>query len=229
MTIYLYIKQCTHCGLKYFGKTTNENPYYLGSGKYWLRHLKLHGRKNIINIEIYTFDNENEAKAFALMFSEYNCIVESKLWANIIIENAVDGAPTGHKGHIFTFEQKQKMSDSGKNKWKKENIRNSIIEAQKKAANTPERLQKSSEIAKKQWNEDRRKKQSEIMTGRKSHTKGKKLGKRPHTSSKISNATKGKPKIRISRISDKKEMSVNYYTRWLKSIDQDILANNPSK
>ena len=228
MAIHLYVKKCSHCELKYFGKTT-KNPYsYKGSGKYWLRHLKSHNVKPE-TLEIYTFDNENEAKAFALMFSEYNCIVESKLWANIIIENAVDGAPTGHKGHIFTFEQKQKMSDSGKNKWKKENIRNSIIEAQKKAANTPERLQKSSEIAKKQWNEDRRKKQSEIMTGRKSHTKGKKLGKRPHTSSKISNATKGKPKIRISRISDKKEMSVNYYTRWLKSIDQDILANNPSK
>ena len=108
MTIYLYIKQCTHCELKYFGKTT-KNPYsYKGSGKYWLRHLKSHGVKPE-TLEIYTFDNENEAKTFALMFSEYNCIVESKLWANLKPENALDGFTPGVK---HSFETKEKISKS---------------------------------------------------------------------------------------------------------------------
>ena len=108
MTIYLYIKQCTHCELKYFGKTT-KNPYsYKGSGKYWLRHLKSHGVKPE-TLEIYTFDNENEPKTFALMFSEYNCIVESKLWANLKPENALDGFTPGVK---HSFETKEKISKS---------------------------------------------------------------------------------------------------------------------
>lgn len=37
----LYIKQCPHCNLKYFGKTHYENiERYFGSGKRWLNHLK---------------------------------------------------------------------------------------------------------------------------------------------------------------------------------------------
>jgi len=39
----LYIKQCPHCGLKYFGKTKSENiEKYPGSGTYWSNHLKKH-------------------------------------------------------------------------------------------------------------------------------------------------------------------------------------------
>ena len=41
MTIYLYHKHCSHCGLKYFGRTIRPNPYkYLGSGRKWKAHIK---------------------------------------------------------------------------------------------------------------------------------------------------------------------------------------------
>ena len=40
---YLYIKQHSITGKLYLGKTTKQNLIkYTGSGKYWLRHLKVH-------------------------------------------------------------------------------------------------------------------------------------------------------------------------------------------
>jgi hypothetical protein len=45
---YLYIKQHSITGLKYFGKTTKSNPYkYNGSGKYWIRHINKNGKEHI--------------------------------------------------------------------------------------------------------------------------------------------------------------------------------------
>ena len=92
MTIYLYIKQCTHCQLKYFGYTKKMNPYeYPGSGKIWKRHIRKH-KVNPITLEVFKFQDQKEATAFSLRFSEYNCIVESPLWANLMAENAITGA-----------------------------------------------------------------------------------------------------------------------------------------
>lgn len=89
--IHLYVKQCAHCGLKYFGKTT-RNPYeYLGSGKYWMRHYKLHGTLNIKTIEVISFTEQEKATKFALSFSKKNNIIESSDWANLKFENALDG------------------------------------------------------------------------------------------------------------------------------------------
>ena len=43
MTIYLYVKQHSVTGLKYFGRTECKNPFrYKGSGSYWKKHLKKH-------------------------------------------------------------------------------------------------------------------------------------------------------------------------------------------
>jgi len=44
MTIYLYVKTHNKTGLKYLGKTTNQDPHaYHGSGADWKTHLKEHG------------------------------------------------------------------------------------------------------------------------------------------------------------------------------------------
>lgn len=40
--IHLYIKTHNTTGLKYFGKTTKDPYKYLGSGKHWRAHLKIH-------------------------------------------------------------------------------------------------------------------------------------------------------------------------------------------
>jgi len=48
---YLYIKKHSITGLKYFGKTTESDPYkYLGSGTYWKKHYKKHGKEFIETI-----------------------------------------------------------------------------------------------------------------------------------------------------------------------------------
>jgi hypothetical protein len=40
---YLMVKTHNQTSLKYFCKTVKNNPLtYLGSGKYWTRHLKAH-------------------------------------------------------------------------------------------------------------------------------------------------------------------------------------------
>lgn len=99
--IYLYIKQHSLTGLKYFGKTTRKDPFkYEGSGIKWSNHINKHGKEHIQTLEIWGFDNQDLCTEFALKFSKDNNIVEEKIngkktWANLIDENGVDGFPTG--------------------------------------------------------------------------------------------------------------------------------------
>ena len=105
---YLYIKQHKITGLKYFGKTTKIDPVvYKGSGTYWLRHIKTHGRSHVITLWYKLFTNEKELTEYALKFSIENNIVESKEWANLTTELGIDGLP---KGHVFTEQQRKNMS-----------------------------------------------------------------------------------------------------------------------
>lgn len=94
MAIYLYIKQCDHCGLKYFGRTIKSDPYkYEGSGVKWKRHLKKH-KSQQTTLELFQFENQQDATEFALDFSIKNNIVESKDWANMIPETALSSDTT---------------------------------------------------------------------------------------------------------------------------------------
>ena len=110
MTIYLYEKHCTHCGLKYFGKCTSRHPSkYTGSGKYWKRHINLYGKDNIVTDKIWEFDSQEQASNFAIKYSAQNNIVESKLYANLIEENGLDGRPIGS---CYSQESYDKISKS---------------------------------------------------------------------------------------------------------------------
>jgi hypothetical protein len=92
MTVYLYVKQHSVTGLKYFGKTTRADPHsYLGSGIYWKRHIKQHGVGHVVTTELWSFDDTEECQQFALEFSNNHNIVESTEWANLVAENGVDG------------------------------------------------------------------------------------------------------------------------------------------
>lgn len=87
----LYIKQCPHCGLKYFGKTVVEDiKGYTGSGILWTRHLKKHGvtPAHLWNSDWY---HDQSISRFALKFSRINKIVESQNWANLAEENGLNG------------------------------------------------------------------------------------------------------------------------------------------
>jgi hypothetical protein len=90
---YLYIKQHSITRLKYFGKTTKQDPYkYLGSGKYWRKHIKKYGAEFVKTLwvsDLYT--DKTLIREIALHFSYENNIVESNEWANLIYENGLDG------------------------------------------------------------------------------------------------------------------------------------------
>jgi len=87
----LYIKQCPHCGLKYFGKSTREDvENYRGSGTRWNRHLKYH---QVEPVHLWNSDwyRDTSISRFALKFSSLNKIVSSEIWANLKEENGLDG------------------------------------------------------------------------------------------------------------------------------------------
>lgn len=96
MITYLYHKRHVRTGLNYFGKTTRDPYKYNGSGIYWKKHLKKHGIE-VETVEVWAFADINECKNFAIEFSIKHHIVESKDWANFVIENGVDGQSPGFK------------------------------------------------------------------------------------------------------------------------------------
>lgn len=110
MNIYLYIKRHKTTGLKYFGKTV-RNPFtYKGSGVRWLRHCRKHGIEHIVTDTVWTFNNIEEAKRFAVDFSTTNNIVQSDEWANLIVEQ-LEG---GDASHTNAYKQGMKRRPSRK-------------------------------------------------------------------------------------------------------------------
>ena len=94
--IYLYLKQHKITGLKYFGRTTSKNPFkYKGSGKRWGYHCNKHGWEHITTIDIWGFDCQEACTEFALKFSKQNNIVESIEYANLEIEDGLNGKLSG--------------------------------------------------------------------------------------------------------------------------------------
>lgn len=225
--IYLYVKTHNKTGLKYFGKTTKKDPHkYTGSGIYWKKHLKKYGVDYTTDI-IAMFHDETLCQEFALNFSKQNDIVNSNNWANLQEENGLDGAPIGHNGHKFTKEQLQKISEASKQRWKDPNYREMVKKKQSES-----------------WTQQRKESQINRLKGKKRPDHAEKLrGRILHEShpfhighktdthrQKIKDALTGKPKslehkqnlskprARVCRIYDHKEMAVNAYTRWLNSL-----------
>lgn len=112
-TYYLYLKQ-SPIGLKYLGITTRDPYKYLGSGKYWKRHLKAHKLSaSDIKTEIVFFSTiEKEVNTVALKYSEKFNIVESKDFANLMPESGMDCT----LGRSCSEETKRKISESNKGK-----------------------------------------------------------------------------------------------------------------
>ena len=95
---YLYIKQHSVTKKKYFGKTTNLDPYtYNGSGKHWSRHIKKHGKEHIVTLWVSDLYYDTSIIDVALKFSSDNDIVKSKEWANLEPENGLNGGTSGAK------------------------------------------------------------------------------------------------------------------------------------
>ena len=87
----LYIKQCPHCALKYFGKSIRTDiEKYIGSGIKWKNHLT---KYNVTPTHLWSSDwyYDTSISRFAIKFSRINKIVTSDKWANLTEENGLDG------------------------------------------------------------------------------------------------------------------------------------------
>lgn len=94
-------------GLKYLCQTAKKNPYkYKGSGKYWVRHLKVHGDlfDTHVILKCYT---KSALKEWGLYYSKLWSIVESKQWANMIPESGTN--------IIFTDVVREKIREKTRN------------------------------------------------------------------------------------------------------------------
>jgi hypothetical protein len=130
MTIYLYHKHCSHCGLKYFGRTIRPNPYkYLGSGRKWKAHVKKYGKEHMITDWVKSFESQEECTEYAFAFSNNHNIVESSDYANLCLEDGLHSSGTiniseetrnkisqSSKGRVHSEETKRKMSEFKKGK-----------------------------------------------------------------------------------------------------------------
>jgi hypothetical protein len=95
MTTYsLYVKTHQVTGLKYLGQTSKSDPHkYTGSGKYWLRHIKQHG-KNWDTEILLESQNKKDIDKLGSYYSNLWNIVENNKWANLKPETG-DGAASG--------------------------------------------------------------------------------------------------------------------------------------
>lgn len=91
---WLYIKQHNVTGLKYFGKTINDPIVYKGSGKRWVNHIKKHGN-DVTTIWCQLFKDKETMVLYATSFSKEHNITESTEWANLMIEDGLQGGFTG--------------------------------------------------------------------------------------------------------------------------------------
>lgn len=167
MKITLYIKTHKKTGLKYFGKVTGwKDPYiYHGSGKYWRKHLRKHGYDVDTQI-VGEFDDIQKCSEFAIRFSAENNIVESEEWANLQIENGIDGAPVGHVGSQPSDETKRLVSEQSKTRWADPEFRARMVEIHKKRWTDELKKRQSDRLKREYWTEDRRLAHSKKLQGR---------------------------------------------------------------
>ena len=84
---YLYLKTHKVTGLKYLGVTGENDPFkYPGSGHYWKRHLKTHG-KDISTQILFETEDKQILRKRGLEYSEKWNVVESDEFANLRSED----------------------------------------------------------------------------------------------------------------------------------------------
>jgi hypothetical protein len=166
MQTYLYVKKHSVTGMLYFGKTSKKDPYiYNGSGKYWKNHLQKHGLDNVETLWVSEpFTDTERLVEFATLFSEHFDIVNSNKWANLIVENGIDGWTLGVKRPDST---KKKMSEAVRPPVSEEARKNmSSAQVGHNRKHTIETKKKMSEAVRPPVSEEARKNMSISRTGK---------------------------------------------------------------
>lgn len=109
-TTALYVKKHNVTGFKYFGKTTRLQKIhsYKGSGVHWVRHLKKHGADYTTEL-LGIWQNEDRLIKFARKFCEENNVVKSLDWANMVLEEGLQGATNGKTNVAKRLDVREKM------------------------------------------------------------------------------------------------------------------------
>lgn len=178
MNIYLYIKTHNITGLKYLGKTTKDPFKYSGSGKHWVRHIKKHGN-NVTTEIIFQTDDRQIFKEYALEYSILHNIVESTLWANLMMETGTGGSNPNASTPESIEKAKQTRIKNNK-KWTQSedsNKKRSVSHTGRKKS--LESIQKSIDVRKKNGTFNN------VSWTKESH---------PEYAQKVSDALSGKPK-----------------------------------
>lgn len=118
MKHYLMLKEHLITGLKYLCKTSTNNPkrpfFYVGSGTYWKKHLKKHGRKIKTTI-LEICETKEELCKKGLEYNKKWDIVKSNQFANLVEERG-DGGPNFLGGKL-SIKGRNKKSKSLKMFW----------------------------------------------------------------------------------------------------------------
>jgi hypothetical protein len=151
---WLYIKKHNITGLKYFGRTTQKDPIkYTGSGKVWMRHIKKHGN-DVTTLWAHLYNDINLLKDDAVNFSISHDIVNSSNWANLMIEDGINGSVRGRTMKPHSVETRKKISEAHQRRTKppirrphseetKEKIRNAIKAKGPRSEETKKKCSKS--------------------------------------------------------------------------------------
>jgi hypothetical protein len=113
----LYVKTHKSTGVKYFGKTTRLDCIhtYKGSGLHWRRHLKKHGSDYTTEL-LGIWQDQDRLVNYARKFCEENQIVKSNNWANMVLEEGLQGASNGETNVAKREDVRKTMSEhSAKN------------------------------------------------------------------------------------------------------------------
>ena len=113
----LYVKTHRKTGLKYFGKTTRLDCIhsYRGSGVHWRRHLKKHGADYTTEL-LGIWQDKDRLVAYAQKFCQQHEVVTSQDWANMVLEEGLQGAVSGDGNIAKRADVREKMSQhSAKN------------------------------------------------------------------------------------------------------------------
>ncbi len=106
---FLYVKTHNTTGLKYLGYTTRDPETYSGSGTYWKRHLKVHGR-NLTTEIIGTYSSHQELKEAGVYYSQLFGVETSEEWANLKTEQGQGGGrPSGWNHSTETKERLREL------------------------------------------------------------------------------------------------------------------------